>query len=287
MTDRAVSELHVQSWGPEGGTPVVAVHGITANRTCWAPVAELLPDVRLTAPDLRGRGLSAELPGPWGMVRHADDVAAVITDAADRRGGGPVVLVGHSMGAFVAAVTAARHPELVSGLLLVDGGLPLHAPPGRSVAAAVQASLGPALARLDRTFPSVEAYRDFWRDHPALGPAWSPAVQAYVDADLVGTPPQLRSRVLADAVAQDSAELYDAPTINAALAEVRAVMIMLTAPRGLSGQSPGLYDDAAVQAAERLGFDVREVPDVDHYTIVLGAGAAAVAAAVRELSPRA
>jgi pimeloyl-ACP methyl ester carboxylesterase len=119
--------LHVGVWGPDSGdVPVVlAVHGITASYLSWAPVARQLTDVRLIAPDLRGRGRSADLPGPWGMARHAEDLARVVKALA-----APEVLVaGHSMGAFVAVVFNHMCPALARQLLLVDGGLPLPLPP--------------------------------------------------------------------------------------------------------------------------------------------------------------
>ena len=99
-------------WGPDDKPAVLAIHGITANHLSWALVADALPDVRLIAPDLRGRGRSSELPGPWGMSAHAEDVAAVIETLT----GGPVPIVGHSMGAFVAVavcvlVLRRREPE--------------------------------------------------------------------------------------------------------------------------------------------------------------------------------
>ena len=50
--------------GDRAGAPVLALHGITANHLAWQLVAEALPDLRIVAPDLRGRGRSGELPGP-------------------------------------------------------------------------------------------------------------------------------------------------------------------------------------------------------------------------------
>ncbi|MEU6476574.1 alpha/beta fold hydrolase [Streptomyces sp. NPDC047017] len=66
------------------------------------------------------------MPGPYGIAAHADDVAAVVA-ALDL---GRVVLTGHSMGAFTAALTAVRHPDLFSALLLVDGGVGFPVPGG-------------------------------------------------------------------------------------------------------------------------------------------------------------
>jgi lipase len=119
------------------------------------------------------------LPGPWGIDRHAEDVAELITAS----GPWPVVLVGHSMGGFVAAALIRRFPDLVSSLVLVDGGLPFSPP--LDVDQAIEQTLGPALERLQQTFPSRDAYRRLWQAHPALREAWSDAVADYVDYDLV------------------------------------------------------------------------------------------------------
>ena len=118
--------LHGGEWNPTGATTVVAVHGITANHRNFALLAEALPRHRLLAPDLRGRGASRTLPGPWGIDRHAEDVARLITAS----GRAPVVLLGHSMGGFVTTALVRKFPDLVSGLLLVDGGLPFPLPQG-------------------------------------------------------------------------------------------------------------------------------------------------------------
>ncbi len=111
-TGRALGGLR---WSAAGGSSagglVVAVHGITANAAAWAAVAPRLLRGRavaeVVAPELRGRGASRRLPGPWGLARHADDVAAEVTALLDARVAEPsgrrAVLVGHSMGAFVLA----------------------------------------------------------------------------------------------------------------------------------------------------------------------------------------
>src|SRR3954447_13890652 len=106
--------LRVASW-PGAGAPVLAVHGITSSSRSWPFLAAVL-DQPVLAPDLRGRGRSSHLPAPYGMAQHADDCAAVI----EAGGGAPLVVVGHSMGGHVAVVLAARHPDLVRGLVLVD-----------------------------------------------------------------------------------------------------------------------------------------------------------------------
>ena len=287
--------LRVGEWGPDdpGAPTVVAVHGITASHLAWAAIAQAMPQVRLIAPDLRGRGRSAGLPGPYGMLRHAADLEAVLQALKLP----PAILVGHSMGGFVAVVAAHLHPDRFSGTLLVDGGLPLAVPVGIDKQELLEATLGPALRRLSMTFPSRAAYLEFWRGHPAFaGNQWSHAVADYASYDLTGTEPQLRPSALLEAVRQDSMELYGGGVVQAALEDLRPghpeqsnTVSLLTAPRGLLNESPGLYSPSQIERwrAELPAMTVREVTDVNHYTIVMGAaGASAVAGAVLRLLER-
>jgi lipase len=275
--------LHGGEWNPSGATTVVAVHGITANHRTFALLAEALPRHRLLAPDLRGRGASRTLPGPWGIDRHAEDVAGLITASAR----GPVVLVGHSMGGFVAAALARRFPDLVASLVLIDGGLPFPLPRGIDADQAIKETLGPALQRLQRTFPSRDAYRQFWQAHPALRESWSDAVADYVDYDLVGSPPELKSSVSLQAVLQDGPDQFQDPDTADPLGGFPGPAQLLVVSRGLLDQPPGLYPkEELVRWRSRLpSLTIDEVPQLNHYTIMLHpSGAARVAATVSALS---
>jgi pimeloyl-ACP methyl ester carboxylesterase len=275
--------LHGGEWNPSGATTVVAVHGITANHRTFALLAEALPRHRLLAPDLRGRGASRNLPGPWGIDRHAEDVAGLITASA----AGPVVLVGHSMGGFVAAAVVRRFPDLVSGLVLVDGGLPFPPPQGIDVDQAIDLTLGPALQRLHRTFPSREAYRRFWQAHPAFRESWSEAIADYVDYDLVGSSPELRSSVSSQAVRQDARDQFQDPDTVDLLGRFSGPARLLAVSRGLLDQPPGLYpEEELARWRSRLpSLTIDEVPQLNHYTIMLHpSGAARVAASVCTVS---
>jgi lipase len=271
--------LYGGEWNPSGVTTVVAVHGITANHRTFALLAEALPEHRLLAPDLRGRGASRTLPGPWGIERHAEDVARLITAS----GRGPVVVVGHSMGGFVAAALVRRFPDRVSGLVLVDGGLPFPPPVGIEVDQAIEQTLGPALQRLHRTFPSREAYRRFWQAHPAFRVCWNEAVADYVDYDLVGSPPELRSSVSSQAVLQDARDQIRDPDTADVLGGFSGPARLLVVSRGLLDQPPGLYpEEQLARWGSRLpSLTIEEVPQLNHYTIMFHpSGAARVAASV-------
>jgi lipase len=275
-------DLRVLLWGT-GKRVAVAVHGITASGMSWQAVARHMPpDWTLAAPDLRGRGHSRDLPGPFGLDRHARDVVAVLRHF----GGSGVrpVLAGHSMGAYVAVLARDAHPELVRRLVLVDGGLPLPVPDGADLDAAVDAGLGPAIARLGQTFPSTEAYLDFWRAHPALAGHWTADVEAYVRYDLIGEPGQLRSRCTEDAVRADGREVLAEKPLAEALQRLTRPTPLLTAPAGMFGAPPPLLPPEVVTAwTERVpALRPQVVPGVNHYTIMFGKeGAAAVSQAIR------
>ena len=82
-------------------------------------------------------------------------------------------------------------------------------------------------------------------------------------------------------------ELYGGESVLAALAEPNHPVTLLTAPRGLLNQTPGLYGASEIARWKTVMpvLTTTEVPDVNHYTIVLGAaGAGAVAREIRQLA---
>ena len=272
-------DLRVLLWGT-GKRVAVAVHGITASGMSWQAVARHMPpDWTLAAPDLRGRGYSHDLPGPYGLDRHARDVAAVL-----RHFGGRPVLAGHSMGAYIALLTRDAHPELVRRLVLVDGGLPLPLPEGIDPEAVLDATLGPAITRLRQTYPDTEAYLDFWRAHPALAEHWTADVEAYARYDLIGSDGQLRSRAAEDAVRADARDVLAEKPFADALSRLSRPTPLLTAPAGFFGAPPGLLPPEVVAAwQERVpALRPQTVPGVNHYTILFEReAAAAVSQAIR------
>jgi lipase len=268
-------ELRVLQWGT-GKRVAIAVHGITASAMSWQAVArQMPPGWTLAAPDLRGRGFSAHLPGPYGLERHAADVTAVMRHFGGL--GTRPVLAGHSMGAYVALLARDAHPGLARRLVLVDGGLPLPVADGLDAEAALEAGLGPAIARLRQTFPSTEAYLEFWRAHPALADHWTADVEAYARYDLTGEPPSMRSRVVEAVVGPDSRDVLADKPFADALGRLTQPTPLLTAPAGFLGDPPGLFPPDLVAAwAERVPqLRPQLIPDVNHYTIVFDKRAAA------------
>ncbi|MHC2998851.1 alpha/beta hydrolase [Microbacterium sp. HJ5] len=277
--------LHAGVWEPDAapGVPsVLAIHGVTASHLAWPFVAERLPGVRVIAPDLRGRGRSNAIEGSAGMAVHADDLAALL----DALGVDRAVVVGHSMGAFVALVFAARHPGRVSRVVLVDGGLPLDVPEGIDTDALVAGILGPTAARLSMTFADTGEYLDFWRRHPAFADAWTPELERYLAYDLVDDGAgALRPATSYATTADDTVDMNTGTTLSDALAGLRHPTRLITVPRGLQDEPPGLYAPAQLDRVLTANPSVRHerVDGFNHYTIVMSPGGAdVVAAAARE-----
>ncbi len=105
---------------PKDAPTVVMLHGFTGSKENWYPVARLLRGhYRLLIPDLPGWGESQRIDGAdYGFLAQSERVDRFIAQvAADPRG---VVLLGHSMGGGIAAVVAARHPQQVARVGLID-----------------------------------------------------------------------------------------------------------------------------------------------------------------------
>jgi lipase len=277
-------DLTVATWGPQDGVPVFAAHGITANHLMWEPVARRLEGrFRVFAPDLRGRGDSAALPGPFGMQAHVADAIAVLDHFEVRRAS----VLGGSMGGYVAVLMAARHPDRVHVVGLCDGGVALPVPEGIEPEDMLKAILGPSLERLDLTFEGADDYAAYWKEHPALGQAWNDTVERFVSYDVTdASGGRVRSKVNKDAIIADGRDLLTNEEISQCISAIKAPVWLLRAPRGLLDQpTPLISDDMlALWRGEHLPqLEDRMLEDLNHWTLFLAdRGADAIAAKLRE-----
>lgn len=236
--------VHVGHWGNSG--PVVfAIHGITATHISWLSLAdEISENCQLIAIDLRGRGKSANVTGPWGLAEHVSDVISVLDylDIAQVE-----VLLGHSMGAFVSAILAAENPQRFVQTIFLDGGIPVieALPEGVTSEQLVQAILGPSIARLEMTFESEQAYLDFWAEHPAFADEWSKYIEEYALYDLVGEAPALRSGVNKAAIIGDVESQVSDDLLQRSLVKLSLPLRFIRAEFGIQGPEP-LYSQETV-----------------------------------------
>ena len=113
-------KLHYLDWGSEGQTPMLLVHGLRGHAHSWDDVsAAFCPHYHVLALDQRGRGDSDwAADGNYSTQAYVDDLAA-FCDALNLP---PFILVGHSMGGRNSMAFAARYPERVQQLIIVDIG---------------------------------------------------------------------------------------------------------------------------------------------------------------------
>jgi len=119
--------LRIVEWAARDGSPerpaVVAVHGLASNALLWRGAAEELSALghRTVAVDQRGHGRSDKPDGGYDMRTVADDLARLLESLRDDGIDRPV-LAGQSWGGNVVVELAHRRPDLVRGVVAVDGG---------------------------------------------------------------------------------------------------------------------------------------------------------------------
>ena len=111
--------LHYATQGPRTGSAVVFLHGYSDSWFSFSRVMPLMPaELRLVAADMRGHGDSDRPQLGYGMHDLAGDVVRLF----DALSIPTAVLVGHSMGTFVARKVLELAPDRVSRLVLLSGG---------------------------------------------------------------------------------------------------------------------------------------------------------------------
>jgi pimeloyl-ACP methyl ester carboxylesterase len=147
-----------------GEQTVVLLHGLAGHAGEWDHTAAALrPAYTVIAIDQRGHGRSTRRPSDNSREAFVADVAEIIVTAGCAV---PVTLVGQSMGAHTAFLTAAWHPELVERLVMVEGDI------GGGGETAADA-LHTALASWPERFDSYEQARDFFGGDTERGHAWA------------------------------------------------------------------------------------------------------------------
>jgi pimeloyl-ACP methyl ester carboxylesterase len=111
--------LFCKAIGPEDGDPILFLHGITGSHRYWvrkaAPLAERY---RLILPDLPGFGHSAKPDVHYTPEVFLEGLRGLLTRLGLERG--PLSIVGHSLGSIIAAEYAARYPEGIEKLVLMN-----------------------------------------------------------------------------------------------------------------------------------------------------------------------
>lgn len=255
-------KLHYVTWGkftrPERA--VALVHGLTGNHMEWIQLGPALAEQGwfVIAPDLRGRGKSDKPPHGYGIPFHVNDLLALCDVLNLSR----VQLIGHSLGAQIGYFFAAIHPKRIDRLVLVDAG-------GRIPSDALQA-IAPSLQRLGQVYPSIDAYLEERKRSPVH--TWNAYWDVYYRYDVEIHPDGTVTSRVPKAVIEE--EVMVNMTINAdmLLPRIKAPTLITRATLGTLAPDRGFILTA--EEAERVqgiiaGSQVVEIPNTNHYTIVL------------------
>ncbi|WP_380161220.1 alpha/beta fold hydrolase [Kineococcus sp. R86509] len=273
-----VAGLAVRSWGDPApdGPVVLALHGLTSTSAVWADLAGRL-DVPVVAPDLPGRGFSVAAAAGPGLAGLAREVVRSVDELGLRR----VVVVGHSMGAFLAPLVVEGLGERVVATVLLDGGVAPE-PSMLLKPLVVRGVFGVQTRRLVRDFPDVDTYTAVAEGAAAANrPDLQTGFRAWAEAVLrpsgQGFRPNLDARrLVADAV--DS--LTRAPHLGLLVA-AGAPVHLVAAAHGADDTRPAFLSGNAIAAGNRVVPHLTwERVEANHATMLFDPAAAA---AVREL----
>lgn len=150
-----------------GGVPVLLIHGFPLSSLLWEPqMAELADVSRLIAPDLRGHGNTSASPPPYTMEQLAIDCVNLLDDIGINR---PFVVMGLSMGGYIAFEVFRQYPGMVAGLILAGtraGADSEEGKKGRDAAAKLVREQGVS-ALVEQMLPKLMAPA-VYQDNPEL-----------------------------------------------------------------------------------------------------------------------
>jgi len=244
------------------GKPVLCVHGLTANCRCWDVVAAgLAPAHPVLAMDLRGRGLSDKPAGGYSLQQHVRDIAFLLDDLGLKK----VVLMGHSLGAYISIYFAAQHPACVDKVILLDGGGQLEQKQWDKIDLVIK----PSLDRLGQVFPSFEAYVENLKQVPVLQP-WSQAIEDYFRYESETVEGGVRSRIVPEHIFKEVQNVHQA-TPSEYYPQLKCPVLILRATDGILSSDDLVLPEAAVERMIAEIADARrvDVEGTNHYSILL------------------
>lgn len=119
--DLPTVRLHYLEWGEPTSPPLLLLHGGSAHAHWWDHIAPVLAnDFRIIALDLRGHGDSGWVPG--GSAYQIEDYVADLIQVVAQLALPSFVLLGHSLGGFVAMSYASTYSQHLRALVIVDIG---------------------------------------------------------------------------------------------------------------------------------------------------------------------
>ena len=272
MTQSQRANLSTVEWGiPEASHTGLLVHGLTGRAEAFEVLVERLDPANgipddpwwFIAPDLRGRGASSEIAvGQGGIPEHTQDLLGLM----DREGLEMVVLIGHSMGAMIGVYLAARYPERVTGLVLIDGG--------SDVTDEIDALLDPSIERLEGTYSSREAYLEYLKSQPVFEDRWDEHLERYFGGDVQPGDDGRYHPVVDLQTIREDREKMNSFVLSELWPRIQCPTLILLSTVGLAGPKEGFIlppDDARRMENTIPYSSLVEVEDTNHYDILYSA----------------
>ena len=267
-------KLHYLDYGSENSPTLILMHGLTANAHSFMGLikAGLAENMRVIAVDLRGRGLSDQPEVGYGVGDHAEDMVGLM-DALNIKS---ALVGGHSFGGLVTIYMAAKYPERVTKMVILDAGI-MHDK--------VRDMIQPSLDRLGKVLPSWEEYIEGVKNGPyyAADDFWDADLEAYYRADVKDLPDgSVIARSSPEIIAEARDKVLDEDWA-ALMAKASQPAILLQAPDAFGPIGlPILTDENAVLTANLLPNCVHKRMAGNHITLVFGKYAQGVVTAITE-----
>jgi pimeloyl-ACP methyl ester carboxylesterase len=181
--------------------------------------------------------------------------------------------MGHSFGGLLSMYLAANYPDRVERLVIVDAAASMN-PNAAEM-------LGPTLSRLEKQYPSKEAYLDEIRNAPFNDP-WDDNMISYYEADIMETEAGgVTPRPTLHNMIEASMGVRDTPWM-VLIRQIMQPALLLNALDNYTLGEPLLPESKARETAEAMRHCTYKAVDGNHHTMLYGRGASQIVGAVRE-----
>ena len=242
------------------GRDVFCVHGISSNSRVWNTIAESLKDkFNFIGIDLRGRGHSGA-PGGYSLKNHVEDIKKVLQQLNIDK----VILMGHSLGAYICIMFAAIYPEFVEKIVLFDGGGKLSPEQSEKVFEGIK----PSLERLGKVYESFDEYIEHMKKAPFLQPWYEPMNEYYRYELEELDNGKVKSRVKPETIIEEIENLKNID-ISDYYGRIKCPVYILRATEGMMSDNDHLLPEDVLKNMTNAipKSEVINIEGTNHYTI--------------------
>ncbi|MBF4694380.1 alpha/beta fold hydrolase [Fusibacter ferrireducens] len=248
-------EFYLMEWEGLKG-PIFCIHALTGNANHFQLIANTLGgEYHLISYDLRGRGNSSPADPDSNVMKHAEDALAIMEDLGLKN----PLIIGHSMGAYTAAIIASRRKD-IRGIVLLDGA-------GVVTEQDVE-NIEPALERVRNIFEQKEDYVEGARkSYEAMGLAWNEVLSNSVNHEIGQTTEgKFKCKGSADAIHSDLVSLLEYP--HESILPNISCPVLLVYAKGSLGNAPLYYEKAYDKTKALIKHLDYYITDANHFTMM-------------------